>query len=74
MKKYALVEAEYCGADVTIFDTKEDAQIALQKAYTYAQRDMKSHPEDSYITESNALVKSDYVEDLWYGVIKEIEL
>ena len=37
-------------------------------------RDIKSHPEDTYITESNALVKTDYVEDLWYAVIKEVDI
>ena len=71
-KKYALVEGWYDGVDMRIFDTEDDARLALNKAYNDALNSICAHPENCYCTPINAQVKTEYVEDLWRGVIKEV--
>ena len=74
MTKYLVIEGTYNGADAKVYDTREEAEKALEIAYTYAMAETDRPLEDFYLNCSNALIKTDQVEDLWHGTIKEINI
>ena len=74
MRVYIVAEAYWVGSDATIFSTREEAQGYLKIRYNEAQIELKAHPETMYIEDGIAEIKTECVEDMWFGQIIEYKM
>lgn len=74
MKIYIFVESMYGGANASVYKTLSQAKKALRNTYKDILVSIQREPYENYCTGINAIIKTDDLEDYWYGVIQECEI